>query len=343
MQKEFKQSGVKATSSFKKRFQNSLFSITFLYTATLIVILFISSFTIHAEFSNRVARRFRDISRAPLQIRQQMPNRPTAQEVRDDLFESLLFTNLILIFLASFSSYWLAKKTLKPIKDAYERQQHFLSDASHELRTPLSILTIELENEITSTSKEHQKENLKSKLDEVKRMTKIVNDLLVLSRLDEERITTKPTEVHIETSVGSIVKRLQSLAESNDISLSYFHKGEDTVITTDEDLFTHALTNFILNAIVYNKPKGKVEIISHLEKNDFIVEIIDTGIGISQSDLHNIFERFYRTDKSRSRRTGGSGLGLSIAQSAIHHLKGKLEVESEVNIGTKIKIHLPIK
>jgi signal transduction histidine kinase len=339
MQKESKQSGARATNSFRKRFQNSLFSITFLYTATLIVILFISSFSIHAEFSNRIAKRFRDFSKIPTQ----MINRPTAQEVRDDLFESLLFTNLILIFLASFSSYWLARKTLKPIKDAYERQQRFLSDASHELRTPLSILTIELENEIMSTLKTHEKNNLQSKLDEVKRMTKIVNDLLVLSRLDEERTRTKPTQIHIETSIGSIVKRLQSLAESNGITLSYFHKSDNTVITIDEDLLMHALTNFILNAIVYNRPKGKVEIISYLEKNNFIVEIIDTGIGISKEDLQNIFERFYRTDKSRSRRTGGSGLGLSIAQSAIHHLKGRLEIESEVNIGTKVKVHLPIK
>ena len=343
MQKEFKQSGVRATSSFKKRFSHSLFNITFLYTITLIVILFVSGILTHTEFSNRVARRFSDFNKMPPEVRMQMVNRPTAQEVRDDLFESLLFTNLILILLASFSSYWLAKKTLKPIKDAYERQQHFLSDASHELRTPLSILTIELENELTSSTKEQDKEKLQSKMDEVKRMTKIVNDLLVLSRLDEERIPTKPVQIHIEQVIEKIIKRLQPLAESNGISLTYIHKSEDTTITIDEDLLTHALTNFILNAVIYNKNQGKVEVLTHIEKKEFIVEIIDTGIGISKSDLQNIFERFYRTDKSRSRKTGGTGLGLSIAQSAIHHLNGTLEIESDVNIGTKVKVHLPIK
>ncbi len=340
-----KQSGAKVTGSFKKRFNLSLAWLTLLYGLTLAVILLVSGTVTYSEFSSRIGRRFGGFPPPP-QIRQQIINmQPTAAEVRQDLIESLIFVNSLLLVLASISSYWLARRTLQPIRDSYERQQLFLSDASHELRTPLSILHIELENELSSTTKSAERERITSKLDEVKRMSKIVNDLLTLSRLDAGKLdyTENITTVHLEECVSKIVKRLQPLAESNGLTLSYIQESQDIVLTLDEDVFSHALTNFIQNAIVYNKPGGKVNVITKIKGKEFLVEIIDTGIGISPDDLNNIFERFYRTDKSRSRKTGGSGLGLSIAQSAIRHIGGRFEIESKLDEGTKVKVFLPLK
>jgi two-component system sensor histidine kinase CiaH len=344
MQKEFKPSGAKATNSFKKRFNYSLLRITSLYTLTLIVILFVSGTVTYSEFSSRIGRRFGGFPTMPPQMRVFLKDQPTAAQVREDLVQSIIFVNIFLLMLASISSYWLARRTLQPIKDAYERQQRFLSDASHELRTPLSILHIELENELYGLTKGPEFEKLSSKLEEVKRMSALVNNLLVLSRLDEGKIDVKKVaDVHIEQVISEIVKRLQPLAHSNSLTLAYKAESKNPLISLNEDLFSHALTNLILNAIVYNKPDGKVDVISKIEGNQIVIEVIDTGIGISAHDLQNIFERFYRSDKSRTRKTGGSGLGLSIARSAIHHLHGRLEIESKIDVGTAVIIHLPLK
>ncbi len=421
-----KQSGAKATGSFKKHFNRSLLQLTLLYTVTLAIILLISGMVTYSEFSGRIGKRFGgfqpqisqitqtkaedgsqtttvNISVTPLpeppnkplnkfgnklsgvlgnQIGNQpgnLPNIPTAEDVRQDLIQSLIFVNGFLLILASISSYWLARRTLRPIEEAYERQRRFLGDASHELRTPLSILHIELENELRaiggtngtsgtggtthgSASNIAARERIESKLEEVKRMSGLVNDLLALSRLDEDAPNTKDTlkPVHIETAISKITERLQPLAESHKLILSYERLGSGSehgsspsaelhsekngpMLNLDEDLFSHAITNLILNAIHYNKPDGHVEIVTKTEGNDVVIEITDTGIGISPEDLKAIFERFYRTDKSRTRKTGGSGLGLSIAQSAIEHMGGKITIESERGKGTTATVRLPIR
>ncbi len=341
-----KQSGAKATNSFKKRFDNSLIRMTCFYGATLIVILFISGTVTYSEFSSRIGHRFLGFPPILL-VKQTLMNQPTAEDVRQDLVQSLIFVNGILLLLACIFSYWLARRTLQPIKDAYERQRRFLGDASHELRTPLSILHIELENELATTIKSTDREGIESKLEEVKRMTKLVNDLLTLSRLDEDRFEYKQNlkTVDLSVSISNITKRLQPLAESNNLKLIAVSPTESIKATLDEELLSHAVTNFILNAILYNKPEGSVTVSVNLDpknKGYFVIEVTDTGIGMAPEDLKNIFERFYRADKSRSRRTGGSGLGLSIAQSAIGYMNGTLSIESELHKGTKVLIKLPL-
>lgn len=348
-----RQSGAKATDSFKKNFNRSIVRLTILYAGTLVIILVISGVILYSAFSNRLGKRFgdfplphSDIDREIFIINQPFQtNRPIAEEVREDLIESLIFVNGLLLILSGISSYWLARRTLQPIKDSYERQQRFLGDASHELRTPLSILQIELENELIDLKTDSLKEPVLSKLEEVGRMTKIVNDLLTLSRLDEDTPYTQTNlqRISLQKVILNIVERLQPLAQSHSVTLSALPgKNPDVLITLDQDLFSHALTNFIQNGIIYNKPQGKVEIATVPGNKEVCITITDTGIGIPPDDLKNIFERFYRTDKSRSRKTGGSGLGLSIAYSAIEHMKGTLHIESEVGKSTTVFITLPL-
>ncbi len=337
-----KQSGARATDSFKKRFILSLVRLTILYAATLVVILLISGAVTYSEFSSRIGKRF-SVFIPSMNVRLTPPNQPTVADVRHDLVESLMFVNSLLLILAGISSYWLAKRTLEPIKEAYERQQRFLGDASHELRTPLSILHIELENELRNVTKQGERERIISKLEEVTRMSKLVNDLLTLSRLDEdtrESISTLST-VSLVTSVSHIIKRLEPLAQAHHVTITFAPENEDVNLALDEELLSHALTNFIQNAIIYNIPQGSVTIRVKKESKEALVQIIDTGIGMTETQLQNIFERFYRADTSRSRKTGGNGLGLSIARSAIDHLGGKLIIESEPNKGTQVTVRLP--
>jgi two-component system, OmpR family, sensor histidine kinase CiaH len=358
MQHESKQFGAKDINSFRKRFSESLAQLTFLYILTLVVILCISGYITYSEFSSRIGKRFnRFPPTQPAQFKGRISpnalllnNQPTAEDVRDDLIGALIFVNSFLLILASISSYWLARRTLQPIKHAYERQRRFLSDASHELRTPLSILQLELENEIRNTQNIPVPELrglAESKLEEVKRMGKLVHDLLVLSRLDEDTIhSVKQKETFdLVAFLEALVRRLQPLTKVNQLHLT-FATEKDTpdplLMTVDENLCTHALTNLILNAILYNVPSGSVRVtVATIQKNA-VIKVIDTGIGIAQPDLDLIFERFYRADKSRSRKTGGSGLGLSIAESAIHRIGGTIQIESTPSVGTTVIVHIPL-
>ena len=339
MQNESKLFGVKATNSFKKSFDQSfnqsILKLSFLYGTILVAILFISGVITFNEFSGRIGKRFNTIpptitiqlpngetlsNRPPLnQIRKDIRDEqkkqaqmPTAEDIRADLIASLIFVNGILLLLASIASYWLARLTLRPIQVAYEKQRRFLGDASHELRTPLSILQIELENElhsekIAAVRNTDVREAIESKLEEVKRMSKLVGDLLTLSRLDNSASdnnsakSKKIETMHMqefEEKVQSIVTRLEPLATTHSVSLSFKSnvespKDKQRRITIDTDLLSHALTNLIQNAIFYNKKDGQVYITLSVRSRKIRIVIEDTGIGISEHDLEHIFDRFW--------------------------------------------------
>jgi two-component system sensor histidine kinase CiaH len=368
MQNESKPFGVKATNSFKKSFNQSfnqsILKLSFLYGTILVTILCISGVITFNEFSGRVGKRFNTIPPTiTIQLQKQIRNEqmkqaqmPTAEDIRADLIASLIFVNGILLLLASIASYWLARLTLKPIQVAYEKQRRFLGDASHELRTPLSILQIELENELhteknAATRNTDAREAIESKLEEVQRMSKLVSDLLTLSRLDDgvadknSSRNRKVETIHMqefEEKVQSIVTRLEPLATTHAVSLSYksnieFAKDKQRRVTIDVDLLSHALTNLIQNAIFYNKKDGQVLVTVSIRGRKIRIVIEDTGIGISEHDLERIFDRFYRADKSRTRsnvKHSGSGLGLSIARSTLAHIGGTLHLTSEIDKGT---------
>lgn len=367
MRQESKQFGVKATNSFKKDFHQSLLKLSLLYGTILITILFISGLITFNEFSSKIGRRFRDVQPTitiqlpngdllvnrpslPDKSDRNKPALPTAEEIREDLIASLIFVNGILLLLASIASYWLARRTLRPIQDSYERQRRFLGDASHELRTPLSILQIELENDLHGAN-EKQRDQILSKLDEVKRMSKLVGDLLTISRLDEGK-QMKNTQrqvlgkLEFLKTVEDIASRLSPLAKSRDISILFNNNTSEKSnfsVSIDEDLFSQALTNLIKNAIFYNKKDGTVTIGVSNNAKKISIEIKDNGIGISKQDLEQIFDRFFRADKSRTRKNipdEGSGLGLSIAKSALLYMGGNLEIQSELHIGTTVQIEL---
>ncbi len=387
MQNESKQFGVKVTNSFKKNFNQSILKLSFLYGAILVTILSISGIITYNEFSGRIGKRFNGlqptitiqlpngdtISNKPLEdgVRPMLENPlnqpknriPSAEDIREDLVASLIFVNGILLLLASIASYWLARITLRPMQEAYERQRRFLGDASHELRTPLTILQIELENELREVrdaayvkkdkgphATEHalahttRREEIESKLEEVQRMCKLVADLLTLSRLDDDTIQKqkKPSHIHISEFAEHIkhtTERLTSLAKSHSVTLSFKDETNqlNRFVSIDKDLLSHAITNLIQNAIFYNTKDGTVDVrlISQGKKIKLIIS--DTGVGISEHDLQHIFDRFYRADKSRTSsnvKHSGSGLGLSIAKSALIHMGGNLYLTSEVNKGT---------
>lgn len=320
---------------------------TALYVAVLAVILLISSSVLYSAFSSRLERRFRPIT--PIQLRTEFDVSvfdpsvlPHFEDVRADFINSLIAVNGFLLILAGFLSYGLARLTLQPLQEAFEQQKRFLSDASHELRTPLSILKTDLENELRNQKNEQSQMRLQSNLEEVDRMSGLVNDLLALSRLDESSGSyIEKTDFDIQELLEQIVERLESLSKTHRVTIVLHTDSEIICVYSNRKLVDQIITNIVKNAIIYNKDQGSVNI--HLEKSKRLVKVAisDTGMGISKEDLRKIFNRFYRTDTSRSRQTGGSGLGLSIVHAALQQIGGRITVKSELHVGTTFTIEFP--
>ena len=343
MHGELKQSGAKDTSSFSKRFQHSIIKLTFIYVIIVAAILSISSATLGSVFSTKLQRRFH----RPVIVTDTLiisDDYPSPDDVQADLVNLLVLVNGFLLVIAGGLSYKLAEWTLQPLKKMYEKEQKFLSDASHELRTPLSILKSEFENELSEKNiSQKQAARASSNLEEVDRMTIIVSNLLTLSRLTESGLEEKieSTELNLSELVRNTHNRLEHVAEKQHVTINTALPSLDVRIKSNAHLVEAILINSIKNAILYNKQNGTVTITLYSEPKESHIVIADTGIGMSKEDTERIFDRFYRVDKSRSRQTGGSGLGLSIVKSAVEKLNGKIEIESTENIGTTIHIFLP--
>lgn len=344
MPEESKPFGVKVTDSFSRRFQFSLWKLTAVYVAILAIILFLSSFIIYSAFSSQLVHRFRDVHPIPEEYLNVIAPAPSADDVRADLINSLILVNGFLLVIAGFSSYWLAKLTLSPINEAYEKQRAFLSDASHELRTPLAILKTDLENEMAAPGVSlAAKARAESNLEEVDRMGRLVSDLLLLANSGEDGSNRVKNVQKVDLTVlaRQVLGRFDRLATEHQVTLRSSPDNIALEILTNEELLQRVLTNLVKNGILYNRPNGSVTINMAESGSSVIINIVDTGIGISPEDLPKIFNRFYRSDKSRSRATGGSGLGLAIVRSSVEQLGGSVTAKSELEKGSSFTIKLP--
>jgi signal transduction histidine kinase len=336
--------GAKAIALPKNQFSRARLRLTLFYVSILAIILFISSSALYSAFSTRLEYRF---ARFHMQLAPVAPDGfliPRPDDVRQDLLSSLLLANGLLLAIAGIVSYWLAGLTLEPIEAAYERQRQFLGDASHELRTPLAILRTDLENELADPQlPAADKERSKSHLEEVERMGNIVSNLLTLSRLDEQGVRPEELrDIQLAPVLERAVERLQPIATRNEVTLEIEKIDEHIAVFASENLLMHALSNVINNAILYNITHGTVRISATTDADFAEVRVTDTGMGIAKEDVEKIFERFYRADKSRSRHTGGSGLGLSIVHAIMHRIDGTVDITSEVGKGTIVTLKIPL-
>lgn len=346
MQNALKRFGAKGTGWFKNLFQLSLWRLTIFYTVILALILFISSSFIYSAFSKRLENRFR-IFRTPMaqEIIRISPIQPTADDVRTDLVNSILIVNGLLLAMAALLSYFLAQATIEPLQAMDEKQKRFFGDASHELRTPLSILKIDLENELEQNKNNTaEKARLTNYLEEVDRMSKLVNNLLILSRFDEHnmRDDRQFSLFNLTQLIDNTVQHLKTMAAHYGITLTITPNNEAIMLNSNEDIVSQILTNVIKNGILYNKTNGTVTIAAHTKDKHAIITITDTGMGMTKDEVKKIFDRFYRADKSRSSKTKGSGLGLSIVHSSMQYLDGTVHVDSTPEQGTTITLSLPL-
>ncbi len=245
------------------------------------------------------------------------------------------------------------------LDQSFRQMKQFSSDASHELKTPLTILKGEVEVMLRKerTSQEYQ-QTLKSNLEEINRMSQIVEDLLILSKADTGEIRLDKEDINLTEILNEVVAQMDRLAECKKLHLSASNHHQEIHIFGDALRLRELFINLIENGIKYTEEGGSIRIILQKEfpppvrdqsdrvereKGEFVKIIVsDSGIGIAKEDQERIFDRFFRVDKARSREQGGSGLGLSICKWIVEAHQGEIEVESELGKGSSFIIRLPL-
>ena len=225
-----------------------------------------------------------------------------------------------------------------------ERRRKFVSDVSHELKTPMASIKLVCDCITQSDyNPDMVKEFLGDMSEEVDRLTRIVERLLELTKLDGKVSELNLQECDIKVLLNQIVRKLSEIAKESDITIYRdFVDNEYSKLLIDEDKIYEALYNVVDNAIKYSHSGGYVKIDAKENENFVVISIEDTGDGIPDSEKEHIFDRFYRLDNSRSRETGGTGLGLSIAKEAINMHGGSIEILDGKDRGSIFKIFLPL-
>lgn len=227
-----------------------------------------------------------------------------------------------------------------------EKRRKFVSDASHELKTPMAGIKLICDSLVSSENLDPAmvKEFLTDMSDEVDRLTRIVERLLVLTRLDSGSSALKLEETDIRVLINQVVKKLTHIATAKDIVMyTDYHDKDFEPILLDYDKMYEAIYNIADNAIKYSPEGGFVHIDVTSDANYLTIQIEDNGPGIPEAERDRIFERFYRLDDSRARDTGGTGLGLAITKEAVSMHGGTITVTNASDVGSIFVIRLPYK
>ena len=234
-------------------------------------------------------------------------------------------------------------EVLKRMKILDESRQEFVSNVSHELKTPLTSMKV-LADSLKAQEDvpvELYQEFMLDIADEIDRENKIINDLLSLVKMDKTSSDLNVESVDINQMIEAILKRLKPIADQKDIDLIY-ESVREVNAEVDEVKLTLAISNLVENGIKYNKEHGYVKVRLDADHQFFTIDVEDNGIGIPQEAIEHIFERFYRVDKSHSKKIGGTGLGLAITRNAILMHRGAIKVESKPESGTTFSVKIPL-
>ena len=226
------------------------------------------------------------------------------------------------------------------LRDYIQYQKQFISNVSHELKTPLAAISgfsqylLEGENE-----NEELKKVYGHLVNESDRLTKLINELLILSRFDKASQELNTERVDLSELIDNVVKESEVKAERKEITLVTKIKKE-VFVNVNEILMTHAIANVLDNAIKYSNPKSHVNVETFVIEKAAVIKISDQGIGIEQSEIELVKERFFRAKNSMV--ANGSGLGLSMCKEILEKFNGNLVIESEINVGTIVSLIIPL-
>ncbi|MBO6163722.1 MAG: HAMP domain-containing protein [Lachnospiraceae bacterium] len=234
-------------------------------------------------------------------------------------------------------------RTLGQLKQLDESRQEFVSNVAHELKTPITSIRVLADSLISmgEAPVELYQEFMADISQEIDRESKIIDELLSLSRLDNNAVVLKVERTNVNEKMELILKRLKPIAGTRDIEL-LFESFRPVMADIDDGKLTLAVTNLVENAIKYNKDGGWVKVTLNADYQYFYIKVADSGVGIPEDAQEHVFERFYRVDKARSRATGGTGLGLSIAKGIVGLHHGEIKVYSKPGEGTTFVVRIPL-
>jgi signal transduction histidine kinase len=227
---------------------------------------------------------------------------------------------------------------MERLETSFESQKQFIQDASHELRTPIAtaqtnIEVIEMAKNVSAGDYRRLMKVLEQSL---KRMTQLSDQLLLLADAGQERANLQT--VDMKSIISDVAAEVSARAKMAGISLEVEPASDEMLVKGDSLRLKQAIFNVADNAIKYNQPGGTVKISTMAEESRIVVQVKDSGIGISPDDQHHIFDRFYRVDKSRARTQGGSGLGLAIVKKIVDDHGGTISVNSAIGVGSTFSL-----
>jgi signal transduction histidine kinase len=274
----------------------------------------------------------------------------SSEEIEEELEKLLLafgWGGLLAIALSSVGGSWFVRQTLQPIEQNYEQMRQFTADASHELRSPLTAIKTSVDVIRSHPERIHSADvqKIAAIAQASEQMTDLVEDLLFMARFDNGRdpdrqdLLFSPSEL-----LEDLLEALEPQIQEKEITLrTNLHelKLEQANIYGDPQQIRRLFVNLLENAIAYTPQSGEIQVNLSKQENFLEINITDTGIGIAAEDLEHIFERFWRADRARNRRSGGSGLGLSIAQAIAHRHGAVINVSSAIGLGSCFSVKFP--
>ncbi len=264
-----------------------------------------------------------------------------------ELFLDLTLGISGMIGIVAAVGWFLSGLAMQPIRESYQTLRQFTADASHELRNPIAVIQTNVQ--VALSDPDPDPSQTRSHLQVVERLTrrlgKLVDDLLFLARQDSGIVQPQWSEVDLRDLVEDVLEEQGISAAEKDIQLKLVTDVQTAKLTGDRSALARLLTNLVNNAILYTPSQGsvKLELQSSKRSNQalWILRVIDTGIGIPELALPQLFDRFYRVDPARSKASGGTGLGLAIVQTIVTNHQGTITVESQEHQGTTFTIVLP--
>lgn len=262
-------------------------------------------------------------------------------ELREHLAGVVVLVDVLVLFMVSLLSYYVARRTLLPIKTMHERQTQFMGDVAHELRTPLSVMQAGADTVLKKQRTASEYEMFITDVqDETGRLTRLSNQLLQLLKTSRGSEALS-TDVNLSQLSETEVRRFLPYAHNYGVTIQSTVASHIT-IRTQRDSVVEVLQNLLKNAIDYNKPGGTATLSLSETETTVVLEIKDTGVGISPAAQAVVFNRFVKGDSARTQDAkSGSGLGLSIVKALVTTLGGHIALVSTIDVGTTITITLP--
>lgn len=333
-------------------FKSAIYKLTFFYVIIVMLVSIIFSIALY-QFSSReldtaLSRQNRRIQNMPMMpvfapnhLRDFENTRmDQLEESSHNLMINLLAFNVLILFLSAGASYFLAKRTLKPIEEMMNMQNRFTADASHELRTPLTAMKTEIEVSLRDKkfTLDEARKLLGSNLEEISKLEALSDGLLSLAQYGSEKLPKE--KVDLEKVIDSAYEKIEALAKDKEIDFEF--NLQKAQILGDSQSLTQLAIILMDNAIKYSPRSTQVSVTLESEYGHATLKVQDHGVGIKPNDLPHVFNRFYRADESRSKeKTEGFGLGLSIAKKIVEAHSGTIHAESSGD-GSIFTVKLPL-